>query len=161
MTVWVSHGTFVCFTVGFQLLRLHWDVIVISMFLGFVSGTSRLESRLLLCEVCSCMQTKSLQACVTLKVSYVTLIPASPSFSSIFVQISQLHHLMQGYMGLLRFVLPPFFFRKFLNTAAVNCGPLSDTTSSGKSYATNNVRNMLQVLSAVVLFISNVSNHFK
>ena len=102
----MSHGTFVAFAVGFQLLQLRWDVKAISVFLGFVSGTSRLESRLLLCEGYSCMQTKSLPACVTLKVNYVIPTPASPSFFSVFVPTSQLHHLMQGGMGLLRFVLP-------------------------------------------------------
>ena len=147
----MSHGTFVAFAVGFQLLQLRWDVKGISVFLGFVSGTSRLESCLLLCEGYSCMQTKKLcdsNTCFSkLLFSIWTNLSAAP-FDA-------------GWYGATKVCFTPFFFRKFLKTAAVNCGPLSDTTSSGKPCAANNVHNVLQVLSAVVLFISNISNHFE
>ena len=55
----------------------------------------------------------------------------------------------------------PLFFKNDLKMDEVNCGLLSDTTSSGNSNEANKVRKMSQVLSAEVFLVSNTSSYFE
>ncbi len=51
--------------------------------------------------------------------------------------------------------------RNHSNSSETNCGPLSDTSCSGRPYAANNFRNSLMVAEDVVVLISMTSGHFE
>lgn len=55
----------------------------------------------------------------------------------------------------------PFSCIKVWNSSAVNCGPLSDTTCSGKPNVANNPRSLMMVLAVVVVDIWNTSGNFE
>ena len=66
-----------------------------------------------------------------------------------------------GWYGGVSVCFTPLFFKNDLKMDEVNCGPLSETTSSGNPKEANKLRNMSQVLSAEVFLVSNTSSHFE
>ena len=83
--------------------------------------------------------------------------------TAVFEQTVQLIHLLLDgiwYGAALR-CLTPLPIRNDLNSSAINCGPLSVTTQSGRPCVANTWHNASIVFTAVVLAISMTCGHFE